>query len=231
MSSLFLGFFGFTLIIASVLKGHVGIYFQIHSILLVLVGTMMILLFSTTNSVLFSLWKALKGLFETDKSITHYQAELKSLSKTKANQSTYPLIKYASELWEQGIDPELFVVLLSQKRAEMEVSGVDAIQALKNLTKYPPALGMIGTVMGMVNLFSALDENKSSIGTHLSMAMTATFLGLVVANGLISPLADRLQAKQAQNDRVLDGIYEILLLVNRGEAAVLIQGEVEHRAA
>ncbi|MGZ5279538.1 MAG: MotA/TolQ/ExbB proton channel family protein, partial [Pseudobdellovibrionaceae bacterium] len=95
----------------------------------------------------------------------------------------------------------------------------------------PPALGMIGTVMGMVTLFSSLDQNKSQIGSHLSMAMTATFFGLIVSNLILSPLADRVHVHQVYQHRVYASIYEILLLINRNEPESIVMDEVTHRAA
>jgi flagellar motor component MotA len=159
------------------------------------------LVWVASPAVLKSLWISLKHLFAREERLLSYQTVFESLSKDKnrgVSGGAHPLIAYASDLWSQGIEPDLFIVLLSQKRNEILSRGLDAIQALKNLSKYPPALGMTGTVMGIVNVFYALDQNKDSIGLNLSMAMTATFLGLILANVLISPLADRLDAASAR---------------------------------
>jgi chemotaxis protein MotA len=234
MSSLVLGFLGFSIVVgASMGSGGWSRYLQSHSLIIVLLGTIAILFFSSPNVVLGSLFSSLRQLFEKDQDISKMRPELMALAKNRSKSvgSKIDLVRYANELWEQGADSELFIVLLSQKKRELESKGLDAVQALKNLSKYPPALGMIGTVMGMVALFSALDENRDGIGGHLSMAMTATFLGLILTNGLISPLADRLQVRHVQEQRFLDSVYEILLLINRGEALSLINDEVSERAA
>ncbi|MCC6137386.1 MAG: MotA/TolQ/ExbB proton channel family protein, partial [Bdellovibrionaceae bacterium] len=94
----------------------------------------------------------------------------------------------------------------------------------------PPALGMVGTVIGMVSLFQSLDGNKQSIGPSLALAMTATFLGLVLANALVMPLADRLQLKHTQEKQHLTHIYQILLLIGQNEPQNLVEDEVAKRA-
>jgi chemotaxis protein MotA len=147
-----------------------------------------------------------------------------------APKSNHHFISYAQELWNQGIDPELFIVLMSQKKAELESHTFDSVHALKNLAKYPPTLGMTGTVMGMISLFSSLDDNKNSVGTALSVAMTATFMGLILANILISPLADRLHVRHVNQQRMLENMYELLLLINQGEPSALIREELNERA-
>jgi len=83
----------------------------------------------------------------------------------------------------------------------------------------------------MIGLFSVLDSSKDNIGTSLSAAMTATFLGLFLSNFLLSPLADRLHIKQIQQNRLYENVYEVLLLINRDEPSVLIQEEINDRSA
>ena len=130
----------------------------------------------------------------------------------------------------QGISQDLFVVLLSQKRKEIEQRSVDAIQCLKNLAKYPPALGMAGTVMGIVTLFQSLDGGKDKIGPALALAMTATFFGLAIANGIVMPLSDRLQIRHLSQTHYLTNVYQVLLLINQDESSHLIEEEVQYRA-
>ena len=130
----------------------------------------------------------------------------------------------------QGVDPEVFVVLMSQKRDKLEKEYADAALVLRHLGKYPPALGMIGTVMGVVTLFANLAEgSRDSLGPSLAMAMTATFFGLTIAHAIVMPLSDRLNLLHSRRKEVLTDLYEVLLLVNRGEPELLIKQEVGHR--
>jgi chemotaxis protein MotA len=204
-----------------------------NALLLVLGGTLSVLFLSIPTRVLRSIFNSLMSLFRAEESFSHYQVELTDLIKNKTLESSSksPLIHYARELWSQGVDSDLFIALISQKKQELEAKQLDAIQALKNLAKYPPAFGMVGTVVGMVALFSKLDQNKSNIGVSLSLAMVSTLLGLVLTNVFISPLADRLQVKHLNDRRVFESLYEILLLINSDEAASVTREELKTRAA
>jgi len=228
------GFLGLCLIIvlsagSSKLMG----YFQPHSLILVVGGTIAIFALSTPFEVTKSVWRSLVGLFGQEDTFSYFQSDLAELAKSKQlkSPSSNPLIAYGAELWSKGIDPDLFAVLLAQKRSELEGKSSDSVQALKNLSKYPPALGMVGTVMGMVSLFANLDQNRGNIGANLSLAMTATFFGLIVANTILSPIADRVHVRQVHQHRFIASVYEILLLINRDEPVSLIQEEVNSRAA
>lgn len=233
MKSLIIGALGMAAVILASVEGEMGNYIQYHAMVLVLGGTIMLFFFVTPGPVFKTLGKTFKMLTSPEEAFTDYSSELSQLAKTKRlpAPSKNRLIRYAQELWEQGIDTHLFVSLLSQRRIELENETIDAVQTLKNLSKYPPALGMTGTVMGMIALFSELDGNQQKIGANIALAMTATFFGLIVANGAISPLSDRLQVRHVNRKRMISNIYQILLLINQGEASKLISDEVDQRVA
>ena len=233
MNNVVFGFVAIILVLIGSIEGSWKAYFQIHSLIIVFGGTAAILIFSTPGPVLKSLWQSLKKISNKEATIAEYIPVLNSLSqdRSKAAKSAHPLIAYAQDLWAQGIDPDLFIVLLSQKRKELESKKMDAVHALKNLAKYPPTLGMTGTVMGMISLFSSLDNNKGNVGSALSIAMTATFFGLILANVFIAPVADRLHVNHVNQQRVLQNIYEVLLLINQGEPSTLVKEEIHDRAA
>lgn len=233
MNSLFIGLISTSVVLFLSLEGDISFYAQRHSMIIVLGGSLTILLFTTPNKILKNLWVSIKDLFKHQEGLSDHKEELLELSNTRRvkNSSTNPLINYASDMWEQGIDSDLFIVLLSQKKDDLIAEQHDGIHSLKNLAKYPPALGMTGTVMGMIALFSQLDSQQNDIGQNLAIAMTATFFGLIVANGLVSPLSDRLAVSQAYYQRYHTNVYQILLLINSGEPVSLVTDEVEKRAA
>lgn len=211
----------------------IGLYFNFHSFLLVGGGTVTIMLFSSPNSVIKNLGREVMKLFKPQMTLAVTREDLLALASNRDYSITSKdeLLAYAQDLWMQGISQDLFVVLLSQKRKEIEQRAVDSIQCLKNLAKYPPALGMAGTVMGIVSLFQALETSKNNIGPALAMALTATFFGLAIANGIVMPLADRLQIILISQKQYLQNVYQVLLLINQEEASNLIEDEVRLRAA
>lgn len=211
---------------------NLGLYFNFHSLLLVGGGTATILLFTSPVSVLGNLKSEILTLFARPKKFQEMKADLIAIARNKEGspKSSDEFIAYAQDLWAQGVSHELFIVLLSQKRKEIEQRSIDSIQTLKNLAKYPPALGMAGTVMGIVTLFQGLENGKDKIGPALAMALTATFFGLAIANGIVMPLSDRLQVRHISQAHYLTNLYQVLLLINQDESSHLIEDEVNLRA-
>jgi len=235
MSSLPIGFGLFVLVLlTSTPLSAWATYLNTHSIIIVVGGTVAILALSTPFSTLRQLMRSLLDLTKPELELEHHSNEFSELSELRRlnSPSKHPLINYAVELWDNGTSPEVFLVLLSQRREHLDAQSAEAVQALRSLAKYPPALGMTGTVMGLVTLFANLSsENKAALGPALGLAMTATFFGLLLANGLIQPLSDRLHAQHARWRQHTQSIYELLLLVNRKEPSTLVQGEIKDRVA
>lgn len=209
------------------------LYFNVHSLVLVGGGTLAILFFSSPTSSLKQLIREVRILLDKVPQFSDAEADLTRVAQNRhaAFESADELTRYAQDLWTQGVAQDLFVVLLSQKKQEIEKRSVDAIQCLKNLAKYPPALGMAGTVMGIVSLFQGMESGKEKIGPSLALALTATFFGLAIANVIVMPLADRMQVRQMSMKHYLSNVYQVLLLINQEEAPELIQEEVKARAS
>jgi chemotaxis protein MotA len=75
-----------------------------------------------------------------------------------------------------------------------------------------PAFGMIGTLIGMVQMFANMTD-PSKLGPYMAGALLATFYGAAVANLFCLPIADKLQLKLHDEDMnrtlILDGVLMI----------------------
>ena len=207
---------------------------NMHSIVLVMVGTVAVLAMSTPANEIRALFKALWALTKNESGWVVLNKGLIDLSKRKDSVvgEIHPLIVYAQELWEQGLDSDMIVVLLTQKLDELNRASEQSVATMRNLAKYPPALGMTGTVIGLVSLFSHLGpDSKDKLGPSLALAMTATFYGLMLANMVLLPLADRLHVQHLSHVKKNEHVYRVLLLIEQGEPPSLIEGEVNAAVA
>lgn len=235
MISLPIGIIAFIAVVIGAAAGaKVDDYMNMHSVIVVFGGTIAVFAVGTPTTVIKAVFINLRDLFKTRKSLSDAHAELMRLAtdRTSLAQSTDPLIQYAIDLWERGVDSHTFQALLSQFRDKLENEDAEAASALHNLSKYPPALGMMGTVMGMISLFANLGaSNKATLGPSLAVAMTATFYGLLAANAALNPLADRITVEAIHRKKYFGAVYEILTLINRREPANMIEEELKNREA
>lgn len=75
-----------------------------------------------------------------------------------------------------------------------------------------PAWGMIGTLIGMVQMFANMDD-PSKLGPFMAISLLATLYGALVGNWICLPIADKLQIKLAEEEiarsMILDGVLQI----------------------
>lgn len=209
-------------------------FLNAHAFWIVVGGTTMILLLSNSFAVVKLLLRNVASLFKSSHTLDTFKADLERLARDRSSlqQSDNELIQYALNLWEKGVDPESFNMFLARFKENLENEDLEAVNVLQNLSKYPPALGMMGTVIGLIELFGKLGaSNKDALGPALAVAMTATFYGLFLANALIMPITDRLHVEAIHRKKQLNAIYEILILINMREPSSMVVEEIEHRAS
>lgn len=235
MLTLPLGILGFLCVVLfSLQNSDPVIFLNIHSLVIVCVGSLMILAIANPARMLRSFYSVIQSLFQRAVSDEEINAVLLELSKTKALKSStsHSLIQYSVGVWEQGLDPETTVLLMKQKLDQINQETAQAVLLLRNLAKYPPALGMTGTVIGLISLFSSLTpESKNQIGPSLAMAMTATFYGLILSNAVLMPIADRLQVMHQNSQKRNRFIFQILCLIHEGQPNLVIREEVYAKSA
>jgi chemotaxis protein MotA len=191
-----------------------AILLNAHSLYIVIGGTALVVVLMTPRHVLFDLIKLCISGFREEKKISPKQL-ISLLKDQNSFKDPHGLVEQAQDLWELGVSQEEFEKLMHYRAEGILNRNLAAIAILRNLGKYPPSLGMIGTVLGMISLFSGLsNENKNNIGGELALAMTATLYGLVLANMIILPLADRLEAIEEVRRSNLESLMKVLIGIN-----------------
>ena len=79
-----------------------------------------------------------------------------------------------------------------------------------------PAFGMIGTLIGLVNMLANMDDPKS-IGPAMAVAILTTLYGAVIANLFAIPLKDKLEDHSGSEFDLKMLMIEGILGINRGE--------------
>jgi chemotaxis protein MotA len=111
-----------------------------------------------------------------------------------------------------GTDPQLMEKVLMTDVARIQMRHREGKKILEAAGNFAPAFGMIGTLVGLVNMLSSL-EDPTSIGAGMATALITTFYGAVLANSVFLPLAGKLEARSEQEmllkEMVIDGIMAI----------------------
>ncbi len=91
---------------------------------------------------------------------------------------------------------------------------------------YAPAFGMIGTLIGLINMLKFLDD-PSAIGPNMSVALVTTFYGSVLANVVFLPMAQKLKIRSNSEILVKELMVEGLLSIQAGENPRIIEEKLK----
>ena len=80
-----------------------------------------------------------------------------------------------------------------------------SVSILKKAAEIAPAMGLIGTLVGLVQMLANLDD-PNSIGPSMAVALLTTFYGALLANVVFTPLASKME-RNATEDMLLNQLY------------------------
>ncbi|MCH5185375.1 MAG: motility protein A [Oscillospiraceae bacterium] len=121
-----------------------------------------------------------------------------------------------------GTDPDLIRNIMETEIMCMEDRHNGNAGILYNISSSAPAFGMIGTLVGLINMLANLADS-STLGPAMSVALVTTFYGSMIANWIFTPMANKLKAFTAVEVQYDALILEGLLSIQAGENPRLIE--------
>lgn len=99
-------------------------------------------------------------------------------------------------------------------KAERERKEADI---LTTMSKYAPAFGMIGTLIGLIVLLSNMTlESMDNIGSGMAVALITTFYGIILANLIFKPIAVKLYTRTEEEVLLMEMIIDSIKMINEG---------------
>lgn len=142
-----------------------------------------------------------------------------------ANGLEDPFLKKGVLLIVDGTDPELVRNILEIELVHIEERHKNMINFWDTLGAMGPAWGMIGTLIGLVNMLNNLDPDK--IGPNMAVALLTTFYGSMLANWICAPTAAKLKANNASEMMMKEVMIEGLLSIQAGENPRVIEEKLK----
>ncbi|MBO9722953.1 MAG: flagellar motor stator protein MotA [Novosphingobium sp.] len=83
--------------------------------------------------------------------------------------------------------------------------------ALQGLADALPALGIVAAVLGVVKTMGSIDKPPSVLGAMIGSALVGTFMGVLLAYGIVSPLAGRLKQVLEQDEQIFQAVKQVII--------------------
>lgn len=143
-----------------------------------------------------------------------------------ANNLEDPFLKKGILLIVDGTDPELVRGIMETELTCIEDRHAANISFWDNLGSMGPAWGMIGTLIGLVNMLKTLDD-PSSIGPNMAVALLTTLYGSLLANWICIPVSTKLKTNNAAEVAAKSITIEGLLSIQAGENPRVIEEKLK----
>jgi chemotaxis protein MotA len=125
-----------------------------------------------------------------------------------------------------GTDPTLLQRILETDIEQQQKRHHEGKKILDAGGVYAPAFGMIGTLVGLVNMLANM-EDPSSIGVGMAVALLTTFYGAVMANAIFIPMAGKLQTRSGEEVLVREMIIEGVMGIQSGDSPRIVEEKLK----
>ncbi|MEE8484179.1 MAG: MotA/TolQ/ExbB proton channel family protein, partial [Nitrospinota bacterium] len=134
-------------------------------------------------------------------------------------------LKKAIGLMVDGMDYNAIREILSTEISYIRERHLIGQAVFEMLGILAPAFGMIGTLVGLVQMLKSLSD-PSSIGPAMAVALLTTFYGAVFANLVASPIAKKLELRSKDETLGLEIIVEGIVGIVKKENPQMIQSKL-----
>ena len=126
-----------------------------------------------------------------------------------------------------GTEPELVRGILETEMDFMEERHSRLAGFWDTVASMGPAWGMIGTLIGLINMLKAMGDDMSAIGPNMATALITTLYGSVIANWIAIPTSNKLKDISAKEYQSRALVVEGLLSIQAGENPRVIEEKLK----
>jgi len=94
--------------------------------------------------------------------------------------------------------------------------------ALQTLADALPALGIVAAVLGVVKTMGSIDKPPSILGGMIGSALVGTFMGVLLAYGIVAPMAGRLKQIIEQDEMIFHAVKQVVIASLHGYPQPLV---------
>lgn len=216
--------------------GGIGPFVNLPSALIVFGGTIMTTLINQTLPNVLAAFKSAMNAFFIKLTPPEelvpviislaQKARKEGLVSLEGEEIPDPFLARGVRLGVDGLSPEVVRATLTAELISLKERHQRGQKVFRFMAGTGPAMGMIGTLIGLVQMLLAMDD-PSAIGPAMAVALLTTLYGAVLAFVICNPIADKLEnrTKDEVSQRMLAivGVESIL----KGDNTMVIQSRLD----
>ena len=225
----------FILLVISILMGSsLKAFIDIPSVLIVVGGTICSTMINYPLKEVINSVKVMKNAFFA-KSLTYGEiiaSFVNYANKARkegilALESTLPeiedeFLRKGLQLTIDGLEPQAITEILETEITFIQDRHRQGADIFQTMGTFAPAFGMIGTLIGLVQMLQNMSD-PGSIGPAMAVALITTFYGAVLSNVLFLPIAGKLRARSKEETLMKEMILQGIIALSRGDNPRIIE--------
>ncbi len=220
---------------AMIAAGGLSPFVDVASVLIVLGGTFFAVMFKTPMPAFLRHFKGIAKAFmpkpaKKDALITR-MVELSDMARKNGlmaldNQDIPdPFFAKGLQMLVDGADETRMVKQMNEDIKAMKTRHNEVHEVLRGWVDIAPAMGMIGTLIGLVQMLGNMEDPKA-IGPAMAVALLTTLYGAFFANILFGPLLAKLETYSAEETLYRDMVIRGLRNIARGDSGRVVQEDM-----
>lgn len=230
---------GAVLIVGAILLGNTWAkFFDPASLILVMGGTASALVVNYSFADLRRVIEKTQGLFSfTPPSFRRRIDQISNMARTARREGVLALdrrlddidddlLRFGLEMAVDGMDEGEIAEMLDQRISEKKRRHRLVADFFTTAGTYSPAFGMVGTLIGLIQMLNNLDD-PTKIGSGMATALVTTFYGALLANLIFLPLGKRAKKQNKLRAKAYYIAREGTLAIARGDSPRMIEQRLD----
>lgn len=215
--------------------GGVGPFIDVASLLIVVGGTFFAVMYTATMGDFLGSFGAMVKVFmpklPKQEELIEKMVELSDKARKEGMMALEgqevpdPFFSKGLQMLVDGADESKLVKQLNQEIKAMKKRHQDKQAVIKGWIDIAPAMGMIGTLIGLVQMLGNMEDPKS-IGPAMAVALLTTLYGAFLANVIFGPILSKMEGYSAEEVIYRDLVIEGLRNISRGESGRNVQDQM-----
>ncbi len=137
-------------------------------------------------------------------------------------------LRDGQELMSLGFSFEKIENILSLRYQNYAKTITNIANWLRKNSKYPPAFGLAGTVLGLIHLMRGISDgiNPQETGIRMAVALVATFYGLIISNIFLNPIGELLIERLKHDEEKAEIAIHTIEMLMKKSSAIEVQEEL-----
>ena len=135
-------------------------------------------------------------------------------------------LKKGVQMSIDGLEPTEIRVILDTELEYIESRHRLGAEVFTTMGTFAPAMGMIGTLIGLVQMLQSMDD-PSTIGPAMAVALLTTFYGSVMANIICMPIAGKLKTRSKEEALSKELTIQGIIALSNGDNPRIIEQKLQ----